>query len=181
MTKYSAIALAFFASFVHAEEAAKPVFRDAATHEQISKIRQETQANDPMKSLGKSEGNDPSKENQPLNLVESSDVVSFQGLTTLVPKRAIIMLPDNFKDRINNHTPGNRVVGWLDFYAANRGWITTVEISRAQAGGRESLDEGLSAQLGKSKNMVVTVMDSGPISYLPYREEKEKDETGNLK
>ena len=163
---------------LHAQQEVKaPVFRDAATHQSLVPILREASGNDPMKKLEKSEGADPAKENQPQNLIESSDLISFQGLTTLVPKRAIMQLPEKFKDRINNHTPGNRVVGWLEFHAMNRGWITTVEISRSQAGGREALAEDLSEQLTKSKNMVVTVLDSGPISSMPYRgDEKQQQE-----
>lgn len=167
-------ALAVFPLLPAQQEEGKRVFRDAATHESLVPILREATASDPMKDLEKSEGEDPSKENRPQNLIESSDLISFQGVTTLVPKRAIMMVPENFKDRINNHTPGNRVVGWLDFYAMNLGWITTVEISRGQAGGNEPLSEGLSEQLAKSKNMVVTVMESGPISSMPYRGDEDK-------
>ncbi len=164
--------IAACATPLHAEgEPAKPVFRVAATHESLSRKLQVLNANDPMKALEKSEGTDPSKENVPKNLIESSDLISYRGVTTLVPKRAIIQIPEKYKDRINNHTPGNRVVGWLDFYAMNRGWITTVEITRAQAGGGDRLSEGLTDQLSKSRNMIVTVLASGPISYMPYRGE----------
>lgn len=162
-----------------AEEASKPVFRDAATHDALVHKLRAVEAADPMKAMEKAEGEDPSVQNQPQNLLESSDLISFQGLTTLVPKRAIMKLPEQFKDRVNNHQPGNRVVGWLDFYALNQGWITTVEITREQAGGNKDLDPALTEQLGKSKNMIVTVMASGPISYMPYRgdEETKKAET----
>lgn len=167
---------AMITTFVHAEEAKKPVFRDVATHESLTAKLREMNANDPMEALVKSEGADPSKQNQPLNLIDSSDLISFNGLTTLVPKRAIMQIPAIYKDRINNHVPGNRVVGWLDFYTANRGWITLVEITRSQAGGNEDLDEALAKQLSKSKNMIVCVLDSGPISYMPYRGEDEEKE-----
>lgn len=171
------ICFAIFAAVSHAQEAApKPVFRDVATHESLTQKLREADANDPMKALAKAEGKDPSKANQPQNLIESSDLISYQGLTTLVPKRAIMQIPAAYKDRVNNHVDGNRVVGWLDFYAANRGWITTVEISRAQAGGGEELPEELSDQLAKSKNMIVTVLAMGPISYQPYRGEETKKE-----
>lgn len=167
-----------FISLLHGEEseASKPVFRVAATHESLSQKLREQNADDPMKALEKSHGEDPSKANRPGNLIESSDLISYQGYTTLVPKRAIMQLPSKFQDRINNHKAGNRVVGWLDFYTLNRGWITTVEVSRAQAGGSEQLSESLSEQLSKSKNMIVTVMNSGPISYLPYRGDDKKEE-----
>ena len=176
MKRQSVIAILVSATLLQAAEEAsqKPVFRDAATHDDlVLKLRVNSQ-DDPMKVLGKSEGKDPYKENQPQNLLESSDLISFQGLTTLVPKRAIIKLPEEFKNRINNPPSGNRVVGWLDFYALNRGWITVVEITRKQAGGREDFAEGVSDQLDKSKNMIVAVFDSGPISYLPYKAEEEK-------
>lgn len=160
-------------SLLHGQVAEKkPVYRDAATHETLLLTLRKADENDPIKALEKSEGTDPTKENQPQNLIESSDLISYMGLTTLVPKRAILKLPEVFKDRINNHPSGNRIVGWLDFYTANRGWITTVEVTRAQAGGREKIDQDLSEQLDKSKNMVVTVLDSGPISSTPFREEE---------
>jgi hypothetical protein len=164
-----------------AEESAKHVFRDAATHDTLAHKLRAVEATDPMNAMEKAEGKDPSIENQPQNLIESSDLISFQGLTTLVPKRAIMKLPEQFKDRINNHQPGNRVVGWLDFYALNKGWITTVEISRKQAGGREDFDPALAEQLGKSKNMIVTVMASGPISYMPYRGDGETKTEAEIK
>ena len=164
------IATLIMSPWLPAQQAEKPpVFRDAATSQSLTPILREALANDPMSKLEKSEGKDPAQQNQPQNLIESSDLISFQGLTTLVPKRAIMQLPEKFKDRVNNHTPGNKVVGWLEFYAANRGWITAVEINRSQAGGNEALSEGLSLQLSKSQNMVVTVLDSGPISSMPYR------------
>ncbi|QTN32958.1 hypothetical protein HZ994_11700 [Akkermansiaceae bacterium] len=168
-----AIILAAAAPCEAGDGAKKPAFRDAATHEELSLQLRKADQEDPMKALLPSEGADPSVSNQPQNLLESSDLISFQGLTTLVPKRAIIKLPEAFKDRVNNPPPGNRVVGWLDFYALNRGWITVVEITRSQAGGNEALAEGLSDQLDKSKNMIVTVLDSGPISYMPYRGDAE--------
>lgn len=180
MKKYAfIISVVCIQSALNAQDGgAKPVFRDVATHEQLVEKFQKAEQKDPMKELELSEGTDPSIQNQPLNLIDSSDLISFNGLTTLVPKRAIMQLPEVYKERINNHIEGNRVVGWIDFYSANRGWITLVEITRAQAGGDEDLDEALVKQLSKSKNMIVCVLDSGPISYMPYRgEEEEKKES----
>lgn len=157
------------------EEIPKPVFRDVATHDALVSTFKEVSSTDPMKQMEKAQGTDPSKENQPQNLIESSDLISFRGVTTLVPKRAILQIPKKFEKRINNHVPGDRIVGWLDFYRMNRAWITTVEISRGQAGGNEALGEELSEQLAKSKNLVVTVLDSGPISSMPFRGESKEE------
>lgn len=175
---FSVIYLSALAATLHSQQQVETgAFRDVATHASLAQELRMVNASDPMKALEKSEGSDPSKENQPQNFIDSSDLISFQGLTTLVPKRAIIQIPEAFQSRVNNHMEGNRLVGWLEFYALNRGWITTVEITRAQAGGNEDLAESLTEHISKSKNMVVTVMDSGPISYMPYRGETQEKET----
>lgn len=170
-------AVAFFCSFlVYGGDKPKPVYRDAATHESLSAQLRQADENDPMKVLANSDGADPFAANQPQNILESSDLISFQGLTTLVPKRAIMQLPEKYRDRVNNPPKGNKVVGWLEFYASNRGWITTIEITRSQAGGDENLQEEVFENLEKTKNMVVSVLDSGPISYQSYRGDQEKEE-----
>jgi len=155
--------------------AKKSVFRDAETHDMIVKKLKATQNLDPIKKMQPSEGEDPSKKNIPKDLISSSDVISFNGVTTLVPKRAIMQVPENYKARLNNHTPGNKVIGWLDFFRLNRGWITTVEVTRAQAEGKEPLAEGVSEHLSKSQNLIVASYLTGPISMLPQKEKEEKE------
>lgn len=172
------LALAVIGSICHAqEEGGKQVFRDAATHEQLVGQLQQVSQEDPMKTMELSEGEDPSKVNQPQSLLDSSDFISFGGLTTLVPKRAIMQIPASFKERINNHIDGNRVVSWLDFVKLNQGWITMVEISRVQAEGNEPLAEAVRLQLEKNKNLVVATYHGGPISLLPLKEKKEESQT----
>lgn len=155
------------AALALAEEPRKPVYRDAETHELIAKKLKVNQEIDPIQKLVPSEGADPSKVNQPKNLIDSSDVISFNGYTTLVPKLAIIQLPELYADRINNHRLENKVVGWGEFYRLNQGWITTVEVSRVQAEGKEALAEAVSENLSKSRNLVIATYSAGPISMLP--------------
>lgn len=153
-------------------EPKKPVYRDAESHDLIVRKMKVTEKLDPIKSLVPSEGEDPSKNNQPKDLISSSDVISFNGFTTLVPKRAIIQTPNSYKDRINNHTLGNKIVSWMDFYKLNRGWITTVEVTRAQAEGKEPLAEEVSDNLSKSGNLVIATYSTGPISMMPPKVEE---------
>ena len=168
--------LALASVFPASAEPKKPVYRDAETHDLIVKKLRVNQNIDPMKSLIPSEGEDPSKKNQPKDLISSSDVISFNGVTTLVPKRAIIQMPEVYKDRLNNHSPGNKVIGWWDFYRLNRGWITTVEVTRVQAEGKEPLAEKISEGFSKNRNMIIATYSAGPISLLPLKE-KEEGET----
>ena len=115
-----------------------------------------------------SKGADPSLVNQPQDLVASSDILCVGGFATLVPKRAVMCVPKNLADRMK-FQPGSRIVGWAEFYAQNRGWITTVEVSRVQAEGNSSISEEISKRISKSTNLVVATYQGGPISVLPLK------------
>jgi len=143
----------------------KQQMRDAATHEQLAGVLKQQQANDPLRELPRQEGKDPSKENVPQDLISRSDVLCFNGMATLVPKKSILALPALFADRVGM-VPGAKLVGWAEFHAANRGWVTTQEITLAQARGEQPLEEALNERLSKSTNVVVSTLQGGPISKL---------------
>lgn len=142
--------------------------RDAATPDQLSLKYREAQQLDPMRKLEPAKGVDPSTVNQPLDLVSQSDIISFNGMTTLVPKRAVLHIPKEMEARLK-FQPGTRVVGWADFFSVNRGWITTVEVSRSQAEGNAALAEEISKRIAKSPNLIVATHHAGPISVLPIK------------
>ncbi len=145
----------------------KPM-RDAATHEQIVQTLRRAQQADPMNRMEASEGEDPSVVNRPKDILSESDIISFNGIATLVPKRAIIQIPETYRPRLG-FVAGSRLVGWPEFYALNRGWITTVEVSRAQAQGNVPLAEEVEEHLSKSRNLVVATFHGGPISKHPLK------------
>ena len=122
---------------------------------------------------------DSTKVNLPGNLIERSDVISFNGTTTLVPKKAIIDIPEQYKSRLNNHKPGNRIVRWNEFLSLNRGWITTVSVSRTQAEGNEPVDPKTVEVYSKSKNLVIAVYQGGPVSMLPQKKEEAPIQTAS--
>jgi hypothetical protein len=143
--------------------------RDAPTHDDlVIKARKAAALDDPMKHLAKSDGQDPSKVNQPENLLDQSDIVCFNGIAALVPKRAVLATPSAHKERLS-FKPGSQIVPWGEFYAQNRGWITTVEVSRAQAEGNAALPEETTTRISKSRNLVVATYKGGPISVLPLK------------
>lgn len=143
------------------------VMHDAATHEQIeATMRQAAQA-DPMKNMAESKLEDPAV-NLPKDLISQSDLISFNGLATLVPKRAILQIPKSFADRIH-FVEGSQIVAWSEFLTSNRGWISTLEISRVQAEGNAPLSEETNKQLSQCTNLVVCTYKGGPISMLPLK------------
>lgn len=148
--------------------AAEPVMRDAATHDELSAKLRVANNENPMKKFIPAEGPDPSKAEESTDLSEMLDFISYNGIATVVPKKAILSIPPSVADRIKLQ-PGHKVQSWQDFYAANRGWITTVEVSRAQAEGNLALGEELTKRIGKSSSLVVATYQGGPISVLPLK------------
>jgi hypothetical protein len=145
-----------------------PVMRDAATHEELSTTLRVAMNSNPLTEHKPAPGPDPSKLNVSESIVSQSDFLSFAGRATIVPKRAILHIPANMADRVKLQ-PGSQIQTWAEFYAMNRGWITTVEVTRIQAGGNEALAEELTERISKSSNLIVATFKSGPISVLPLK------------
>ncbi len=164
--------MAILASGLQAETV---VMRDAATHEQLSLSLRAANQQDPMKGMKPSKGPDPSV-NRPKSILAESDVVSFGGHSTLVPKRAILQIPKTYADRLR-FQPRSKLVGWSDFFALNRGWITTIEVSRLQAEGNAPIAAETQKQMTQSGNLIVATYLGGPISVLPLK----TPETANTK
>ncbi|MEY3897948.1 MAG: hypothetical protein RLZZ214_3469 [Verrucomicrobiota bacterium] len=155
---------------------AKPHFADSPSSQELNLAYRKSSQRDPMKTLVKIPGEDPTKSNQPVNLLEQSDIICFGGVATLVPKRAILTLPVKYKDCMKLK-PGSKIVGWAEFYAVNRGWITTVEVSRVQAEGNKAFAKDASDRITKSMNLVVATFSGGPISVLPLKQPEANTET----
>jgi len=175
--------IAALAPAARSENAPATQMRDSATHQQLVQTYRQVALQDPMRNLQPATGADPTIINQPKDLVADSDILCFGGNATLVPKRAILNIPKNMAARLEFQS-GSRVLSWMDFFTLNRGWITTVEVTRVQAEGNEALAEDISTRIGKSMNLVVATYMGGPISVLPLKvpeEEKVPTETANLK
>ena len=83
---------------------AEPEMRDAATHEQLQKKSHAAVIQDPMKKLPPANETDPAKD-APKDLISQSDILSFDGTFTLVPKRAILAIPKELEKRGRNNEP----------------------------------------------------------------------------
>ena len=149
--------------------AATPPMRDAATHEQLVGTLRQASQEDPMRKQAPAKGVDPSKVNRPQSLIASSDTICFNGAVTLVPKRAILQMPKNLAERLK-YQKGAKLMTWAEFYAVNRGWITTVEVTRVQAEGNTPLAEETTKRIAKSGNLIVATYQGGPISVLPPKQ-----------
>lgn len=175
-TIFIAIIAAVLPTMAAAQGQGKMLVRDAATHEQLSLSYRKAQQENPMAKLKEATGNDPSVVNLPENLMSSSDIICFGGAATIVPKRAMLNMPAKMQERMQ-YVPGSKLMSWADFFAVNRGWISTVEVSREQAEGNKAMDEATTASIGKSQNLVIATYKGGPISVLPLKVEVKPETT----
>lgn len=153
----------------------KMQMRDVATHDQLSSKLRMAQQKDPVRLLGPPAGKheeDPSKQNTSRDLIKESTVLCYNGNLTLVPKEAVIFVPDELKDRIGVK-PKQKIKRWSEFYQVNRGWIRTIEVSRDQAMGYKPIAEGTMEAVKAGSSMVVATFSGGPISVLPLKTEEE--------
>jgi hypothetical protein len=145
--------------------AEQAVMRDVATHDQLSEKLRVANNKGPLSDFKPVEGEDPTKVKHE-NILDVSDFLAFSGHCALVPKHAVLFIPPAMAERVKRQD-GAILQTWPDFYAGNRSWITTVEVSRAQAQGDQPLAEDLVKRMQKGTNVVVATYQGGPISVLP--------------
>jgi len=144
------------------------VMRDAVTHEDLVAQARKAAQEKIVPTFKPPVGEDRVALTRPKSLLESSDIICFSGMATLVPKGAILHTPKGVASRIGMQD-GARFVSWGDFLNANRGWIVASSVSRAQAEGQEALSEALVKTFEKEARLVVAVFNEGPISVLPVK------------
>ena len=160
------------------------IFRDAATHESLEAEARENPRVNPMEHLAQNALNleSPKKDAEPYkptDLLERSYVINRGGVATLVPKQAVLHVPENLNGCMGM-TREAEVVNWPEFYRNNRSWIQTIEVKRAQAEGREPLPEEMKERVAESSQMVIAVYHANPITVLPYVDPSAGPETANI-
>ncbi|MEO5715636.1 MAG: hypothetical protein ABIT37_19310 [Luteolibacter sp.] len=130
------------------------------TPEALAKLQQEN----PMIQLPKpaeGEAKVTTPENQ--SILKQSMILHDGKNWTIVPKGAVVFLPDALKSRVDVK-PVGKLLTFVDFMSLNRNWITTNEVSFDQAAGNESLPAASVAYWSKQDKLVIAVHQSGPIS-----------------
>lgn len=151
------------------QPAPRPQMRDVVTHDDIVAAARKSREENPPPVFTPLEGEDPSVVNRPKDLLADSDIFSFLGQATLVPKKAVLHFPKELESR-GGLKEQSKFVPWIDFFTANRSWIRTVSVSRAQAMGQEPMDEEVVKSFAKEKRLVVATYYEGPISVNRYEE-----------
>lgn len=139
--------------------AAVPIL-SRTTAEALAKLQQDS----PMKLL-----QSPPKEGAKIHRPEDQSIIKQSVILqdgthwTLVPKGAVIYLPQAMKSRVDAK-PDGTLLAWPDFLARNQAWITTHDISFDQATGNKPLQTESVAFWPKQNKVVIAVHQKGPIS-----------------
>lgn len=97
------------------------------------------------------------------SIIKQSVILQDGTNWTLVPKGAVIYLPEAMKSRVDGK-PDGTLLAWADFLARNQAWITTHDISFDQATGNKPLQIESVAFWPKQNKVVIAVHQRGPIS-----------------
>jgi len=159
-------------SAISSEALRADTMRDPVTHDQLAASLRMARQKDPIQGLGPAIGKtdqDPSVRNGSRDLIKESAILCYRGFLTLVPKQAVLHLPPKLQDRFVVQ-PNIKVQPWAEFYQANRGWIRTIEVTRAQAMGEVAMPVEIVESFKNSSSAVVATFKGGPISVLPVPE-----------
>ena len=104
------------------------------------------------------------------SIISQSLIISDGTNWTLVPRGAVLHLPEKHKAKIGGRPVGN-LLSWKQFIAANFSWVSAEEISLRQAEGVHQLDERRTAFWPKQDKMIVAVHLGGPISVVAPKNE----------
>lgn len=100
------------------------------------------------------------------SLIEQSDVLNDGINWTLVPKGAVLHVPQPFASRVGSKPLGN-LMTWSDFLKVNRSWLFTEEVLIDQAAGKRPIPPSRNDAWIKLGKVVVAVLHGGPISVRP--------------
>ncbi|MES2925046.1 MAG: hypothetical protein V4819_26050 [Verrucomicrobiota bacterium] len=122
------------------------------------------QQNNPMTILqtpAKADSSVRRPENQ--SIIKQSVILHDGTNWTLVPKRAVVFLPEAMKSRVDVK-PAGSLLSWSAFLAKNQAWLTTTDVSFEQATGKKPLQPERVAFWTKHDKVVIATHQRGPIS-----------------
>lgn len=100
---------------------------------------------------------------QEQSILKDSIILHDGTSWTLVPKGAVVYIPDALKTRVDAKPVGD-LLSWADFLVKNRSWIITTDITFDQAAGNLPIPAERAKFWPKQDKIVVAVHQSGPIS-----------------
>lgn len=140
-------------------EDVRPAHADLPTDEELIERRSASNPERPKPVPAKPSGFD---------IRELSMYLGAGEVFTILPKGCVIHCPDRLTDRLLA-APSGKAVPWQEFLPANRAWVSTREVTAAQARGEEELSEEDWAAFAAQGRIVVATLRGNPVTVLPSR------------
>lgn len=159
------------------EKPGSPPMTEPVSAEELSNRLRHARQNDPIRKLvpPANPGADPSKGTHGRDLIAESTVLNHAGVMTLVPKRAVLHLPEALKSRVGIRD-GSELLPWARFLELNRSWIHAESVSRERALGKTPFSSEETQALRSSGKVIIATFEGGPISVLPTAFPVESDD-----
>jgi hypothetical protein len=106
------------------------------------------------------------------DLYASSLILSDGVNHTLLPKRAVVFLPEKYQRRVVDEPIGELIL-WPEFQKINATWVKTLEVTLPVAKGDEPIAEPVRKQFELGFHVIVSVYRKSPISLMPLKEPAE--------
>ena len=100
------------------------------------------------------------------SLIAQSDILHDGRNWTIVPKGAVLHVPEALSPRVGAK-PLGRLLTWDEFLTVNRGWVFTEEVTMDQAAGKRPVGASRIEFWEKNGKVIVAVHLGGPISVRP--------------
>lgn len=97
------------------------------------------------------------------DLEKNSEFITFDGVVTLVPKGAIIHVPERYRANVVSELKGNLML-WNEFAARYRAVVAPFEVSLAEASGKEPIKPERLEAAQKTGAILVGTLGNSPIS-----------------
>jgi hypothetical protein len=107
------------------------------------------------------------------SFADTSDFVSFNGLSTFVPKGAVLHVPDRMRPNMVTGLAG-QVVFWTDFLKRFPAIVEPLEVTIQEAAGVKKIEPSRLAAAMRSERIIVTVIRGNPTSVCKFEEETSK-------
>lgn len=99
----------------------------------------------------------------PPSILAQSEILEFGGHWTLVPRGALLHVPEAHLPRVGKR-PLGVLLQFQDFLAVNRSWISTEEVDYQTASGERKISTDKLAFWEKQDRVIIAVHQGGPIS-----------------
>lgn len=136
--------------------------RDRITDEQLKEARKTVPS---TLDKAKAKPVDPPTAAVKRDVYQISDVLVDGGFHTVVPRGAVLSVPESLADRLASG-PAGKFQFWPDFYARNKNWIKLQEVDVEVARGKMPIPENVIKMMETEPKMVLAVYKGNPITVL---------------